>query len=179
MADDFSEFLRRETMRHVRIAGVRITTIIMALLALGAYGFAGQTGHGDHTIHLENPWARRTPPMALQEQGGHGGSALTPENSAVYVTVRNRGSEPDALVSAMTDVATTVELHETVTKDGTMVMQPRPQFDIPAGGTLEMKPGSYHIMLLGIKQALNPGDAVPVTLTFQKAGQMAVQALVK
>jgi copper(I)-binding protein len=79
----------------------------------------------------------------------------------------------------MTNIATAVELHETIERDGKMVMQPRLQFDIPAGGTLEMEPGSYHIMLLGLKQGLKPGDTVKVTLTFRKAGEMSLEALVK
>jgi copper(I)-binding protein len=151
----------------------------MGTLELISCGFAGQTGLHHPAIHLDNAWARRTPPMAQQEQGGHGGSALSPDNSAVYITLSNHGSEPDALVSAATNIATTAELDETIAKDGKMVMQPRPQFDIPAGGTLEMKPGGSHIMLLGLKQALKPGDSVNVVLTFQKAGQMSVEAPVK
>ena len=147
-------------MRYARIA---VVLILMSMPGLIGYGFEGQTGHHHPAIHLDNAWARRTPPMAQQEQGGHGGSALNPDNSAVYITLSNHGSEPDALVSAATNIATTVELHETTAKDGKMVMQPRPQFDIPAGGTLEMK----------------PGDSVNVVLTFQKAGQMSVEAPVK
>jgi copper(I)-binding protein len=69
-----------------------------------------------------------------------------------------------------------VGLHETVEKDGILLMQSRRQFDVPAGASLEMKPGSYHLMLLGVKQALQPGDVVHVTLTFQKAGEMSVDA---
>jgi copper(I)-binding protein len=155
--------------------------IFVAALALGIAGHtsAGQMGHSHQAIHLDNAWARRTPPMAQQEQGGHGGSALNPDNSAVYVTISNHGGEADALISAMTTIATAVELHETIEQDGKMVMQPRSQFDIPAGGRLEMKPGSYHIMLLGLKQGLKPGDTVKVTLTFRKAGEMSLEAPVK
>jgi periplasmic copper chaperone A len=163
-------------MRHRRVAGALITMLMLGLLG---HVSAGQAGHDHTAIHLENAWARRTPPMAQQEQGSHGGSALGPDNSALYVTVKNQGREPDALISAATAVATAVELHEVIQKDGKMVMQPRPHVDVPAGGTLEMKPGSYHIMLLGLKQALKPGDTVNVTLTFQKAGQMSVAAPVK
>jgi copper(I)-binding protein len=154
---------------------------LVAILMLGLLGYvtAGHMGHRHSSIHLENARARRIAPMAQQEPEGHGGRALSPDNNAVYVAVRNHGSEPDALLSAVTNAATTVELHETIEKDGKMVMQPRPQFDIPAGGTLKMKPGSYHIMLLGLKQALKPGDTMKVTLTFQNAGGMAVEALVK
>lgn len=161
-------------MRSRCAVGVLVVTVM-----LGSVGYvdAGHMGPRHNTIQLENAWARRTPPMAQQEQGSHGGSALSPNNSAVYVTVSNHGSEPDALVSASTAIATTVELHQTVEKDGKIVMQP--QFDVPAGGRLEMKPGSYHIMLLGLKQPLQPGDAVNVTLTFQKAGEMSVKAPAK
>jgi periplasmic copper chaperone A len=155
--------------------------IFVAALVLGiaSHTSAGQMGHGHQVIHLDNAWARRTPPMAQQEQGGHSGSALNPDNSAVYVTISNHGGEPDALLSAAANAATTVELHETIEKDGKMVMQPRSQFDVPAGGTLEMKLGSYHLMLLGVRQALQPGDTVHITLTFKKAGQMSVEAPVK
>ena len=89
------------------------------------------------------------------------------------------GAEADALLSASADVATTVELHQTIKQDGKMVMRPLPRVDIPAGGRLEMKPGSYHIMLLGLKQDLKPGETVNVGLSFEKAGQMSVKAAVK
>jgi copper(I)-binding protein len=70
--------------------------------------------HSHQAIHLDNTWARRTPPTAQQEQGGHGGSALNPDNSAVYVTISNHRSEPDGLVAATTDIAAAVELYETI-----------------------------------------------------------------
>ena len=163
-------------MRYSCAVGVLVATSVLGIVA---YAAAGHMEHRHNSIQLENAWARRTPPMAQQEQGSHGGSAPSPDNSAVYVTVSNHGSEPDALVSASTNIAAAVELHQTVEKGGKMVMQPRPQFDVPAGGTLDMKPGSYHIMLLGLKQALTPGDVVHVTLTFQKAGEMSVEAPVR
>jgi hypothetical protein len=106
---------------------------------------------------------------------GHGGAG----NGAVYVTITNRGGRPDALVGAATDAATTVELHETVHEGGVMKMRPLPRVDVPAGGRLEMKPGGHHIMLLGIKRDLKPGDTVTVTVTFEKAGRMTVEAPVR
>jgi len=168
--------LGEETMQAGVIGGVFIAALI---LGIASHASPGQVEHGHQGIHLENAWARRTPPMAQQEQGGHGGSAMNPHNSAVYLTISNHQREADALVSATTDIATAVELHETIEKDGKMVMQPRPQFDVPAGGTLTMKPGGYHLMLLGLKQALQPGDTVKVTLTFRTAGHMPVEAAVK
>jgi copper(I)-binding protein len=157
--------------------------VALLVLGLATYGGAGQMDHHHHSlhpsIHLEHAWARRTPPMAQQEQGSFGSSGMNPNNSAVYVTIKNQGHESDALLSAATPLATTVELHETIEQDGKRVMLPRSQFDIPKGGALELKPGSYHIMLLGLKQALTPGDTVPLTLTFQKAGKVSIEAPVK
>ena len=163
-------------MQGLRAVGVLV--VMCGLLVVGQAS-AGHMGHRHTTIQLENAWARRAPSMAQGGQSGQGGGAMAAGNSAVYVTISNHGSEADALLSASTDVATTVELHETVEQGGKMVMRPLPKFAVPAGGTLEMKPGSYHIMLLGLKQDLKPGETVTVGLSFEKAGQMSVEAPVK
>lgn len=155
--------------------------VLAALLVLGSFG-GGNAGHMEHrgkTIHLDNAWARRAPALG-QEGAGHQSSGTTASgNGAVYVTISNHGSEPDALLSASTDMARTVELHETIEQGGKMVMRPLPKFDVPGGAKLEMKPGSYHIMLLDLRQDLKPGDIVHLTLTFERAGQMTVDAPVK
>lgn len=100
-------------------------------------------------------------------------------NGAAYVTIKNHGSKPDTLLSVTADLADRVELHQTITRDGVMRMQPLATFDVPPGTTLEMKPGSYHLMLLGLKHDLKPGDTVALTLTFEKAGRLSLQAPVK
>jgi copper(I)-binding protein len=120
-------------------------------------------------IELENAWARRAPAMAH----GHAG------NGAVYVTIVNHGGSADALVGATTNAAKVVELHETVQEGGVMKMRPVPRFEVPGGGRLEMKPGGPHLMLLGLTRDLEPGDTVSVTLTFDKAGRMSVEAPVR
>jgi copper(I)-binding protein len=102
------QLLGEITMQSRLTGGVFIAALI---LGIAHHVGAGQMGHSHHGIHLENAWARRTPPMAQQEQGGHGGSAMNPHNSAVYVIISNHQSEADALVSATTDIATAVELH--------------------------------------------------------------------
>ena len=140
---------------------------------------AGHMEHHHTTIQLENAWARRAPSMVQGGQSGQGGGAMSAGNGAVYVTISNHESEADVLLSASSDVATTAELHETIEQDGKMVMRPLPKVDVPAGGKLEMKSGGYHIMLLGLKQDLKPGETINVGLTFEKAGQMSVQARVK
>jgi copper(I)-binding protein len=100
-------------------------------------------------------------------------------NGAVYVLIENRGSEPDTLLSATSDAAATVELHETRQEGGVMRMRPLPKMDIPAGARLEMKPGGHHIMLLGLTRDLHPGDTVTVRLRFEKAGQQVIEAPVR
>jgi copper(I)-binding protein len=157
---------------------VAVLIMICGLVAAD-WAIAGQMGHQHATIQVENAWARRAPAMIEGGQSGQGIGAMAAGNGAVYVTISNHGSGADALLSASSDVANTVELHETMAQDGKMVMRPLQKIDVPAGGTLEMKPGGYHIMLLGLKQDLTPGETINVGLSFEKAGQMSVKAPVK
>jgi copper(I)-binding protein len=163
-------------MRHIRM--IWAVTAAWALLAL-EYADAGDMEHGGKTIQLENAWARRSPALGQREQGEHGAGAMAAGNGAAYVTIKNHGSKPDTLLSVTADLADRVELHQTITRDGVMRMQPLATFDVPPGTTLEMKPGSYHLMLLGLKHDLKPGDTVALTLTFEKAGRLSLQAPVK
>ena len=98
-------------------------------------------------------------------------------NGAAYMTLMNEGNSDDTLVSAATDVAETVELHET-TIDENQVMRMRPVeggIAIPAGGSTTLKPGGLHVMLLGIRQELAVGDTFELTLTFAESGSQTVQ----
>jgi periplasmic copper chaperone A len=159
---------------------VAICAVIAALVSgMVDNAHPGQMGPGENTIQIENAWARRAPAMAQEGSGSQSGGTARLGNGAVYVTVSNHGSEPDALVSATTNVASMVELHETMDMGGKMMMQPRPKIDLPAGGKLEMKPGGYHLMLLGLTRDLKPGDTVTVALQFETAGEMRIQAPVR
>jgi copper(I)-binding protein len=104
----------------------------------------------------------------------HGGS-----NSAAYMTLINSGDTPDALIAAETDVAETVELHTVEMENEVMKMRPVPQIDVPAQGEQMLKPGGFHIMLLGIQHDLKDGETVTLTLTFEKSGTMDVVAPVQ
>ncbi len=94
---------------------------------------------------------------------------------AAYVSVMNHAAEADTLVSAATPAARTADIHMTENADGVMRMKAAGPLEIPAMGTLEMKPGGYHIMFMGLKQPLKEGDTLDVTLTFEKAGQVVVK----
>jgi copper(I)-binding protein len=99
--------------------------------------------------------------------------------SAVYMVIENTGDQPDRLLHAHCDVAGMVELHETKMEGGVMKMQPVDGIDIPAKGTVELKPGGLHIMLIGLTRDLNPGDEIELELHFDKAGHVPVKAVVQ
>jgi copper(I)-binding protein len=98
---------------------------------------------------------------------------------AVYVTLRNSGTAPDALVGASSEAAEVVELHETIRDGEVMRMRPVGTLALPVGATLEMKPGGLHVMLINLKRALRPGDKVPLTLTFEHGASLALEVPVR
>ena len=93
---------------------------------------------------------------------------------AAYFRIKNTGPVADALVSASSPVAMMVELHETVMEGATAKMQPVAKIEVPANGEQVLKPGGYHIMLMGLNQELKVGDTIQLTLTFEKSGTMTI-----
>jgi copper(I)-binding protein len=152
------------------LAVVAVVTVGCAAVGTGSVG----------GISIENAWARRAPmmPQAPMSPGGHGGAAAGRGNGAVYAVIKNAGPA-DALISAASDAALTVELHEVRNDGGVMAMRPITKLEVPAGGAVEMKPGGYHVMLLGLTRDLKPGDTVAVTLRFEKAGLTTIEAQVR
>lgn len=96
-------------------------------------------------------------------------------NNAVYMVIKNSASTPDKLIKAEFDFAT-AELHTVEMKDGVMDMHPVTGIDVPATGQVELKPGSFHIMLIGMKKDFAVGDKLNLKLTFANAGVMNVVA---
>lgn len=89
------------------------------------------------------------------------------------------GGPADRLVAASSPASKTVELH-TMRMDGdVMRMREVEAIELPAGQTVELKPGGLHLMLMGLKAPLKAGDSVPVTLKFEKAGEVTVQLKVE
>jgi copper(I)-binding protein len=99
----------------------------------------------------------------------------TGPNAALYLTATSNGA-PDRLLGATTSVAASVELHETTMgSDGTMSMARIDRLDLPADGSLVLEPGVYHLMLVDADR-LEVGETVEVTLIWETAGEMAVEA---
>lgn len=113
-------------------------------------------------IQINHPFARATVPG--QVSGG------------AYLGLENNGKTDDALVSAESAVAKSVELHTMeMTADNVMKMREVKKIDLGAGKKISMKPGGgFHIMLMGLKQQLKAGEKFPLTLYFEKAGKIDV-----
>lgn len=135
-------------------------------------------------IEVREAWVRATTPgghgghgtMSTPSEGGMEGMSST---SAAYLTLINHGSAADRLLSVESDIAEVLEIHESLVQNDIMTMRTVPFIEIPPGQTVALKPGGLHIMLIGIKTPLNPGDKVTLRLLFEKAGAIAVQAEVR
>ncbi len=101
------------------------------------------------------------------------------EVGAVYMTIENKGDQPERLVRASSPIADDVMLHSTRMAQGMSSMQHMPTIEIPAHGKVELKPGSYHLMLDNLHQPLKAGDSIAVNLDFRHAGTMHLQVPVK
>lgn len=93
-----------------------------------------------------------------------------------FLTITNTGSEDDRLISATSPVAGEVQIHEMKMEGDVMKMAQLPDgLPIPAGQTVTLQPGGFHLMFMQLKQALVEGTKLPVTLTFEKAGSIEVE----
>jgi hypothetical protein len=103
-------------------------------------------------------------------------SSMGATSGAAFFIIENKGTEADHLLSASSMIAERTELHTHIADaNGVMQMVEVPEgWDIPAGGTHELKRGADHVMFLGLKQPLLQGDIVELTLKFAKAGDVVV-----
>jgi copper(I)-binding protein len=112
-------------------------------------------------VTVEKPWARATAPGA-QVAGG-------------YLLIRNAGTTPDKLLSASSPAAARVETHVHLHENGVMKMREVPGYVIPAKGSFELKPGGAHLMFMDIRKPFVEGEKIPVTLKFEKAGEVKAE----
>lgn len=134
------------------------------LLALGL-GFAGQGALADEGVGIADPYARAVPPGQ--------------PNSAVFMRIENAGTGDRALVAAESPASDVVELHTHTMDDGMMKMRRVERIPLPAGETVTLEPGGLHIMLIGLKQQLMPGDEVSLTLELDDGSSVSLTAPVR
>ena len=117
-------------------------------------------------LHIGHPWARATPPQARV--------------AGAYLSIENNGTTPDRLIGGSSSAARAVEIHSTEINDGVMRMRALPDgLDIPAGETVALAPGGYHLMLIEPVEPLQDGARVPLTLVFETAGSVEVELAVE
>jgi copper(I)-binding protein len=93
-----------------------------------------------------------------------------------YFTITNKGKSADRLLSVSSPDAGRAEIHSMAMKDNVMVMRPvEGGLQIPAGATVELKPGHFHLMFMEVKKPFRAGDTVPLTLEFEKAGKVEIK----
>jgi copper(I)-binding protein len=101
------------------------------------------------------------------------------KSAAGYMAIVNNGTEADRLIGAEAAFADRTMLHRTETSaDGVATMTHVEVLEIPPGETVVLESGGYHVMFMGLKQTLTEGDLLPATLTFEKAGTVAVEFMV-
>lgn len=149
---------------------MKLLTLTLAAL-LAAISASADTAHEKHAmempvvaagdIEITGAFARAT----LPNQPAGGG----------FMTITNNGTEDDRLIAVETAVAGTSGIHEMSTDGEVMRMRELPDgLEIPAGETVDLKPGGFHLMLMGLNTPLVEGENFAVTLTFEKAGIVEV-----
>ena len=135
--------------------------LFAAVLVLSAGpGFALDYKLG--SLEIKQPWTRATPKGAAVAGG--------------YLKITNTGSTADRLTGGSLTAAGRIEIHEMTTVDGVMKMRPLPAgLEIKPGATVELKPGSFHMMFMELKQPLTQGQPVKGTLVFEKAGAIEIE----
>ncbi len=139
---------------------------VFAALALSAAGWAQAHSYAIGPIQIGHPYARATVPGQPT-----GGGFLKLDNS--------KGTTADTLLSASAEVSKSVELHSMRMEGDVMRMRQVESIELPAGQTVELKPGGLHIMFIGLKAPLKVGHAFPMKLKFQKAGEVTVEVKVE
>ena len=141
-------------MRHIALfLGVGVCLAVNA---------ASAADYKAGSLVISDPWSRATPKWASVGAG--------------YMTIKNSGSSPDRLVEGSSDIAAKFEVHEMKMENGIAKMRPvKGGLEIKPGETVELKPGSLHVMFVGLKKPLAAGDHIKATLTFEKAGAVDVE----
>jgi copper(I)-binding protein len=141
---------------------MRPTSLLVASLTVLAIAAAHARDYKAGALDVADPWSRATPKGASVAAG--------------YMKISNSGTAPDRLISGSSDVASKFEVHEMTMENGVAKMRPvNGGLEIKPGQTVELKPGSFHVMFVGVKKPLANGDHIKATLVFERAGTLNVE----
>ncbi len=178
-----------------RMIALMSVSVLIVLLMAGCGANQTATTGTTGGITVRDPWVRAAMMnMAGDQSGAMGGSGMSGMSgdqghshgseygsmavSAAYMVIANSGSA-DAIVKAESDVAKTVELHNVVMENNVMQMRPVDAIEVPANGQVELKPGGFHVMLIGLTRDLNEGDEVVIKLITRSGKTIEVKAPVR
>jgi copper(I)-binding protein len=141
------------------------SALLAAMLAFAATA-ASAHEYKAGLLQIQHPWSRATPKGATVAGG--------------YMKIINTGTTPDRLIGGSTLAAPKFEIHEMSMDGGVMKMRMLPKgIEIKPGQTVELKPGGYHLMFVGITAPLQQGKPVKGTLEFEKAGKIEIEYTVE
>jgi len=147
----------------MRLASL-LTAATLALLASAPLAQAQQPAPA--TMEVAEAWSRATPAAAPVGVG--------------YLALTNRGAQTDRLIGGSTEIAARIEVHEMRMDNGVMKMRELPGgLEVKPGATLELKPGGYHLMLVGLKRGLKEGERFKAQLDFAGGGKAEVEFVVQ
>jgi copper(I)-binding protein len=142
---------------------LRLASFAFVLAVVAACSPAPTGGTG---VTVDNAWTNATPAGAVVGAG--------------YMTIHNGDETPARLSGVASSASERVEVHTMSMENGVMSMRPvEGGLEIPARGSVELKPGGLHLMLIGLKQPLAEGTTVPVTLTFESGARVDVALAVR
>jgi copper(I)-binding protein len=143
---------------------------IVAFICLFLFSACTVAGNSP-SIEITDAWVR-TVDHGMNDMGGSA--------TALFLNIQNNSSTADTLLMVKSDVAEMVQIHlSEVDANGIASMHEVTGVELPAHGVAELKPGGYHVMLMGLKQEIKEGDLIEFTLVFQNAGEMTIEAVVR
>ncbi|MCU7906219.1 MAG: copper chaperone PCu(A)C [Candidatus Thiodiazotropha sp. (ex Epidulcina cf. delphinae)] len=134
-------------------------------LLLFTTGHPAMADSAGDVILVQDPYVRAVPPGQ--------------PNSASFMSLHNPGEQGHVLIGASSPVAEVAELHTHTMEGGMMRMRKMEKVELPGGGHVSLEPGGLHVMMIGLKQKLVPGEIVSLRLLFEDGSQLKVDAPVR
>jgi periplasmic copper chaperone A len=139
-----------------------VSTLALLSAQLVLSGAARASDYDVGSIHISQPWSRATPKGASSGAG--------------YMTITNKGSQPDRVSCVSSDASAKCQIHTMTMENGVMKMRPvEGGLEIAPGATVTLKPGGLHVMLMDLKHPLEAGSSMKATLKFDHAGTIDVE----
>ncbi len=144
----------------IRLSITALATTLILAISSPSQAFNQTKSNEVGDLIISNIWARVTPEIA--------------KTGAAFFSVENRSKTDDILIGVSSEVAKKTELHHSAIKNNVMKMRHVEKVDLPAKSVTELKPGSFHVMFIGLQAPIKEGDLFYLTLNFKTAGTVKV-----